>query len=371
MNDEPWLDGEEDIPRYTLGAYLRDRWANLLIGAFAIAGLCLMLPVLGIGLQACALVVLFVTSCGVTSLAVDYARRRSYYRDAIGFLGQIGAACQYASIVDEPEFLEGRVMHRSLEHIARIAERDNAAEREQARAHREYIELWIHEVKTPLSAAKLMLTSMHGTQATKLKGEMERIETQIDQALYAARSTAVTSDYLIKSVPLAGAVRSACKKNMHALVDAGVSLRIDVGEEIDVLADEPWLVFMLSQVIGNAAKYQARSITFTAHEEEPETPRGRTVLEVKDDGRGIPSADVPRVFERGFTGSTGRATGTATGMGLYLVATICERMGLGVGIGSEEGVGTRVLFAFPHDRRRALSGETTGAINDIANLTRP
>lgn len=346
---------DDDIPPYTFPAYVRDRWGSALVGALLIAGLCLMLPVLGIGFQACLLVIIFASSCIVASALLDYSRRASYYRDAAEYVRRLGAIRQYASLVEEPGFLEGRVMHRAIDRLAYVAEKDNAAEREQARAHREYIELWIHEVKTPIAAAKLMLTSMHGTQAAKLKGEMERIETQIDQALYAARSTALTNDYIIKSVPLANAARVACKKNMHALVDASVSLDISIDEDVTVLADEPWLVFMLSQVIGNAVKYGARSVKISSHEEEPETPRGRTVLEVKDDGCGIPSADVPRVFDRGFTGKTGRATGTATGMGLYLVATICERMGLGVGIASEEGVGTRVLFAFPHDRRRARS----------------
>jgi len=76
------------------------------------------------------------------------------------------------------------------------------------------------------------------------------------------------------------------------------------------------------------------------------------VLEVRDNGCGIPAADVPRVFERGFTGQVGRAHGSATGMGLYLVASLCASMGLHVGLASEEGTGTRVILTFPHDRTR-------------------
>ena len=79
---------------------------------------------------------------------------------------------------------------------------------------------------------------------------------------------------------------------------------------------------------------------------------GMSYIRVTDDGCGIPAADVPRVFERGFTGQVGRAHGSATGMGLYLVASLCASMGLHVGLASEEGTGTRVILTFPHDRTR-------------------
>ncbi|WP_165047134.1 MULTISPECIES: HAMP domain-containing sensor histidine kinase [unclassified Adlercreutzia] len=344
-----------DIPRFTFAAYARDRWAALLVGAFCLAGMVCMLSVLGIGAHACLLVTGFVATCLVALFVSDFARRARYYRDAAEFVAQIGQVGQFTSLVGEPEFLEGRILYHVTDQLANVANGENAAEREQAQAHREYIELWIHEIKTPIAAAKLMLASMHGQQATKLKGELERIETQVDQALYSARSTSVSNDYAIRELNLASAVRAACRKNTHFLIERGVELRVQVPEETSVLADEPWLTFMLGQVITNAAKYGAHAITFSAREEEPGTPRERTVLEVRDDGCGIPAADVPRVFDRGFTGSVGRAQGSATGMGLYLVAVMCARMGLGVGLASEEGVGTRVLFAFPHDRRRALS----------------
>lgn len=348
-------DAAADIPRFTFGAYARDRWAALLVGAFCLAGAACMLSILGVGAHACLLVTGFVAACLAAVFVGGYARRARYYRDAAEFVAQVGRIGQFTSLLEEPAFLEGRVLHHVTNQLADTANAENAAEREQAQAHREYIELWIHEIKTPIAAAKLMLASMHGEQATKLKGELERIEAQVDQALYSARSTSVSNDYAIRELNLAATVRAACKKNAHFLIERGVELRVEVPEGTSVLADEPWLTFVLGQVITNAAKYGASAITFTAREEECGTPRERTVLEVRDDGCGIPAADVPRVFDRGFTGSVGRAQGSATGMGLYLVAVMCARMGLGVGLASEEGVGTRVLFAFPHDRRRALS----------------
>jgi len=119
------------------------------------------------------------------------------------------------------------------------------------------------------------------------------------------------------------------------------------------MADKTWLAFILSQLIVNAAKYDATTITFSVCIPDEEGPNACTMLEVRDDGCGVPAADVPRVFDRGFTGEVGRSHGSATGMGLYLVARLCAQMGIGIMFASDQGIGSRVVLGFPHDRRRA------------------
>ena len=172
----------------------------------------------------------------------------------------------------------------------------------------------------------------------------------MEQALFYARSTSLVQDYSLRSVGLAACVREACKKNARYLIERGSVPAVEVADDEAVFADAKWLAFVIGQIVVNAAKYGARTIRFSARV-EGRGAAGRTVLEIADDGCGIPAADVPRVFDRGFTGENGRAQGSSTGMGLYLVAQLCEKMGLGVGLASEEGAGTRVMIAFPHDRR--------------------
>ena len=224
--------------------------------------------------------------------------------------------------------------------------------RTQNHERAQYTELWVHEVKTPLAAAKLVLDRMHGPDVAKLKIELERIEGLVEQALFTARSDTLVNDYLIREVRLADAVGEACKSNMCYLASCGVTLNMQVDPQVTVMADRTWLAFILNQLITNAAKYDASTITFTTYEEGNEGPHACTVLELRDDGCGIPAADVPRVFDRGFTGEVGRAHGSATGMGLFLVARMCAQMGLDVLLASEEDIGTRVQIKFPHDRRR-------------------
>lgn len=336
---------------FTPGAYLRDRWAVIAIGAFCIALSFGMLCALTT-LSGAILVAGFTAACGIVALAVEYRRRASFYRELDDLVLSAVRVHQVASLFDEPTFLEGRQAYEAIEALGCRTAADLTALRSDAEAYRSYIELWVHEIKTPIAAAKLMLASMHGERASKLKGELERIESQVESALYYARSNSLSNDYFIREVDLAVVAQDACKRNAHFLIERSVAPCIDVAPGTAVLADATWLGFVISQIVVNAAKYGATEIRFSAEELDAGTSSHRTVLEIADDGCGIAEADVPRVFDRGFTGENGRLSGSSTGMGLYLAAALCERMGLAIALASEEGKGTRVMIAFPHDRRR-------------------
>ena len=344
-----------DLPRYSAGAHLLDHWLSCLLAVAACVGLAAVLPIMGVSLHGCLFAVGLVAACFAGAGLWNYARTARYWREAAALVGQAEHACEVPDLLDEPSFLAGRMAHGTLEAVARAASAENLELRQANREYAEYVELWVHEAKTPIAGAKLVLAGLHGPEAATLKSEIERVEAQVEQALYAARSSSLSNDYAIRETDLAQAAREAVKRNAHLLVGAQVAVAFEVPEGTSVLADRPWLVFCLQQVVVNAAKYGARTIAFRCSVEEAGTPRGRTLLAVVDDGCGIPAADVPRVFDRGFTGQVGRAHGSATGMGLHLVAVLCERMGLGVELESEEGAGTTVTFGFPHDRRRYLT----------------
>lgn len=256
------------------------------------------------------------------------------------------------ALIEPPDFLEGRLAYEALQATGKAAADDVAAHKQQAEAYRDYIELWIHEIKTPIAAAALMASGLHGPQAARIKGELDRIEGYVEQALYYARSTSLVQDYAIRETSLAEAVREALRKHARFLIERGVAPTVDVDEDVRVFADVKWLAFVIGQLVANAGKYGASTLRFSVREEGAGTSDARTVLEVADDGWGVPAGDVPRVFERAFTGENGRRAGSSTGMGLYLVAELCAKMGLAVALASEEGKGTRVLLAFPHDRRK-------------------
>lgn len=337
---------------FTLKAYLADCAPALGLMALGMAALALVCRLQGLGVEGSALACAIMAAAAATGVAWDYLRKRQHYRDTRELVDALDKARYYAALTEEPDFLDGRLAHEAIVHLLASADTELSETREQARAYREYVELWVHEAKTPIAAAKLVLADMHGPQALKLAREIERVEGQVEQALFFARSSSLANDYVIRDVILKDVAADAVKRNAHLLIEKGVSVNMRVPNDEHVLTDPTWTAFVLSQAVVNAAKYGARTLRISAWTEEAQTPRARTVLELADDGCGIPAADVPRVFDRGFTGENGRAFGQATGMGLHLAAVLCERMGLGLAIASEEGKGTRVMVSFPHDRRR-------------------
>ena len=335
-----------------MGSFLRDKAGALAIALVVIVFITLLLIILGMTSDAVILIDFTLVIALVLVLTLEYRRRARFWKGLEEIIDSTARVRHLEDLIYEPDFSEGRIALETAQAIAERTSEEIGELRAQSREHTQYTELWVHEVKTPLAAAKLLLNKMHGEDASTLKLELERVENLVEQALFAARSDTLVNDYLIREIVLADAVSETCKANMRYLTSCDVAINMQVDPQANVVADKTWLAFILTQLIVNAAKYDAKTITFETHESDEEGPHACTVLEVRDDGCGIPAADVPRVFDRGFTGEVGRAHGSATGMGLFLVSRMCAQMGLGIMLASEEGVGTRVQISFPHDRRR-------------------
>ena len=249
-----------------------------------------------------------------------------------------------AEILPPPATAEEAVYRRLMQMAEKsMLEQVGTAQRER-REYREYIEQWIHEIKTPITAGKLLCENDRGPLSREMLAQLERITHYTEQALYYARSEHTEKDYLIREIPLADMVHGAIADNKYLLRQNRVEI---MAEEMPgtVCTDDKWVRFILDQLIGNAVKYRGPSPRLRfASEERP----GQICLVVEDNGIGIPAADLPRVFEKGFTGQNGRAVHSSTGIGLYLCKRLCDKLGIGLEITSREGAGTavRLIFTF-------------------------
>ena len=211
---------------------------------------------------------------------------------------------------------------------------------EQARSEMEdycdFVERWVHEIKTPLTACSLILAN--GGEPAKLRRELRRADNLSETILTYAKLRTAEKDTQIAPANLRAACDQAIREEMELLIAADVSVSIDGTAE--VYTDAKRVVFILKQLLINYAKYCPGCRIQIVLE------AGRLIFE--DDGPGIPAHELARVTERGFTGSAGRSRGGSTGMGLYIVSKLCEALNISLEIASEEGRYTRFSFRFPN-----------------------
>ena len=207
--------------------------------------------------------------------------------------------------------------------------------------YREYIEQWVHEVKTPITAARLLCENHPGEAARAVLAELEKVDRFTQQTLYYARSEHTEKDYVIREVRLSDVVHGAIADNKYLLRQNGVTIEMDNVTDT-VYTDDKWVRFILNQLIGNAVKYRSENprLRFSTREQDFQVQ-----LVMEDNGIGIGKADLPRVFEKGFTGENGRSIQSATGIGLYLCRRLCDKLGIGLALESDGG-GTTVLLSF-------------------------
>ena len=317
--------------------FLRDRLPAFLISAAAWILALIFLFAFHVPAEAVVIVSVIVLLGAAAAELWAFLRKRGYYDKLSSSLEQLDKKYLLSEMLEEPEFLDGRILHSAIceadksmcEHIAEY--------RRESADFREYIELWVHEIKLPVAGLQLMC---HNDGAQRYAEQLRRIDEYIENVLYYARSGNAEKDYIIKPVSLKRAFADIAVKNRCELQERGISLHTaDLGAE--VMTDGKWLEFMLGQLMSNSIKYGASEISVSA-EELPD----RTVLRFRDNGIGIPAGDLPYIFDKSFTGENGRTHTKSTGMGLYIVKKLCDRLGHSAEVSSVQGEFTEIALTF-------------------------
>lgn len=343
---------------YRFADYLRDRAPSAAVACAGLAVVALMLMAAGVAGEGVAAACGVAAAAGALATGLDYLRRRRYYRRLAALaegLAREGRAYLAAELAEEPACAEERVFQEALRLGSKSMADELARMRADQRAYRDYVETWVHEVKTPIAAARLAAANDPCPVAEAMDVELGRVEGFVDQALYYARSTSLDRDFQVREVVLADVARAAVRSCARTLIDAGVAPEL-TDLDLTVRADPKWLEFCLRQVLVNAAKYRRDAdalageparVRLWARRRQTGLDAWETELFVEDNGVGIPACDLARVWDRGFTGENGRRYARSTGIGLYLVRELCAKMGLGVSCDSEPGAWTRVSVTFP------------------------
>lgn len=335
----------------TILEFLSDRLASLLIQAAFTAITFLFL--LATGTQAGVLCLL----CAVWFLAffctqaIDFFRLRSHLRE----LNQIMEGLDQKYLFYECIPKSRNIYERRLTDLFRRAGKSmiGAVSGAQAaqREYREYVESWVHEIKTPITAAGLICRNAEPDTRRKLSPELSQIEAHVERALFYARAESPEKDFILRRTELNGIVAQSVDQHKALLIQNGIRVETS-GLAQAVYTDGKWTAFILGQLLQNAVRYRSMDsdpvIILSAK------PLGKQVqLTVTDNGIGIPTHELPRVFDRGFTGSNGRMRGGSTGMGLYLCRKLADCLELKLQIDSAKdssftaGSGTCITLTFP------------------------
>jgi signal transduction histidine kinase len=268
---------------------------------------------------------------GLTALLREYFLKKSHYKTIYMLLDSLEDAHYIADTAPQAQFWEGKIMRDILQTAAKSMHDTLAKQRKETQDYHAYIELWVHEIKTPISGAKLICE--RGNYGDVL-AELRKVEHYVEQVLFYARSESVEKDYILREIDVKDLIAACVRENAKTLIAHKIQIEIQAAGI--AIADPKWIAFILQQLIDNAIKYAAKTITFIYQ---------NNTLRVKDDGIGIPARDLPRVFDRGFTGENGRNTAQSTGMGLYICKELCTKMGLEITAESDDG--TTVAITFP------------------------
>lgn len=279
------------------------------------------------------------------SLSIEYYNKKTFYNKLEKNLQDLNEKYLISEIIETPNFIEGKILKEVIQDVDKsMIENVNKYKKIQEE-YKEYIELWIHEIKIPIATSKMIIENNKSEAGKSIDEELDKVEDYIEQALYYARSNTVEKDYIIGKVELREIVNTAVIKNKNLLITNKVNLDLH-GLDKWVYTDSKWMVFILNQIIQNAVKYgrnEDSKLEIFAEEEKE-----KVILFVKDNGIGIRSSEICRVFEKGFTGENGRIIGKkSTGIGLYLCKKLCEKLEIGLELESEKGVGTKVAITFP------------------------
>lgn len=268
-------------------------------------------------------------------LIYRYVTNRSFYRRLEE---------PFASLRDFTEMKPGSPLSDSLHRLLKAQYRAYLSEiheqQSKVEAHQHFINQWVHQMKTPVSVIHLLVQNEDDPKSVAIEDEVDRLRKGLELVLYTARLDTFERDFFVETLDLEKLVRSVTSSQKRLFIRRKVFPQIEVEGPISIASDEKWLSFVLTQIMTNAVKYTVKEnakIHLHGYVRNKEK-----VLEIVDEGIGIPESDLPRVFDPYFTGENGRRFQESTGMGMYLVKRICNKLGHRVELESKVGQGTKV-----------------------------
>lgn len=326
------------------GEYLKDKLFGIVLFFSGYILSLLILIAFKTDIQVVVAVSIIMMSFMLITFMIDFFRRKSFYDHLLLNIERLDKSYLVLETIRKPSFYEGRLICQALYDIDKSMAENVNEYANSISDFKEYVEMWIHEVKIPISSLLLMAHNHKDKFDKKSIAQMKRIEDYVEQILYYVRAENASLDYMISRVLIDKVIGNVLLKNKDDLLEEKIDLVID-NTDTYVYTDAKWLEFILNQVINNSIKYKRDNISSYIKINVLDKDE-KILLIIEDNGIGIKEEDIPRVFDRTFTGHNGRIRTKSTGIGLFIAKNLCNKLGHSIEISSVYNEYTRVVIGF-------------------------
>lgn len=326
-----------------IGTYIKEKKENIILFIILVIILLFLLDLFGVNKYLTIIILSLLSIYFIVDFFTFYLKRKKYYDNFLNNLNLLDKKYLILETLEEPEFLDGKVFYDALYKIDKSMMENINNYRNETEDFKEYVEMWIHEIKIPIAGLMLMYHN-NKTVNKNFLDQLNSLDNLTDQILYYVRSNYAEKDFLIKEASIDKIINEVLLKNKDSILENHIDVTVDV-KNIKVLTDSKWLVFILNQIINNSIKYcdnnRKSYIMFYIEDNEKET-----TLHIKDNGIGVNASDLKHVFDKSFTGENGRKMRNSTGFGLYISKKLIEKLGHKISATSEENKYFEIAITF-------------------------
>lgn len=326
-----------------IGKYIKEKKENIILFIILVIILLFLLDLFGVNKYLTIMILNLLSIYFIVDFFTFYLKRKKYYDNFLNNLNLLDKKYLILETLEEPEFLDGKFFYDALYKIDKSMMENINNYRNETEDFKEYVEMWIHEIKIPIAGLMLMYHN-NKTVNKNFLDQLNSLDNLTDQILYYVRSNYAEKDFLIKEASMDKIINEVLLKNKDSILENHIDVTVDV-KNIKVLTDSKWLVFILNQIINNSIKYcdnnRKSYIMFYIEDNEKET-----TLHIKDNGIGVNASDLKHVFDKSFTGENGRKMRNSTGFGLYISKKLIEKLGHKISATSEENKYFEIAITF-------------------------
>lgn len=326
-----------------IGTYIKEKKENIILFIILVIILLFLLDLFGVNKYLTIMILSLLSIYFIVDFLTFYLKRKKYYDNFLNNLNLLDKKYLILETLEEPEFLDGKFFYDALYKIDKSMMENINNYRNETEDFKEYVEMWIHEIKIPIAGLMLMYHN-NKTVNKNFLDQLNSLDNLTDQILYYVRSNYAEKDFLIKEASMDKIINEVLLKNKDSILENHIDVTVEV-KNIKVLTDSKWLVFILNQIINNSIKYcdnnRKSYIMFYIEDNEKET-----TLHIKDNGIGVNASDLKHVFDKSFTGENGRKMRNSTGFGLYISKKLIEKLGHKISATSEENKCFEIAITF-------------------------